>query len=481
MVLVAVTGPVGGGKTTLLLSLARWAVDNHKRVDGFLAIARHRHSSGRGASGYVLRRIASGEELPFADRDDSRHPPYVLHQQSVDRVAEWAREIADESQKQLVLILDEFGPFEAQGSGHMIHWNTLQSANPAVVVIAVRGALLDDIQARLGLPFDVVIDTASPRALRQLQVVVDEHADWIRAGRFGAAAGGFEATVGSALHGATVPMRGLLLSTVQSLFMMYAGDRMRVRTRVVWVPFISAGLKALSPSGSRLRPMLAISVQGILFSFSASLLGWNAAGIAVGGWLVGAWAASQGVLLQYLFIGADYVRAMDTAVGWLASQLRMAAPGITLLILLWVSLWGTISAGVTLVAWRRRHNLPNRLNILLSRGARGIVRSSEKPTVVAAVRRGGGDLLRPFFWMPVLIVAAIVASTGSSWEGVMWIVLRAVTIGWVCFALVRMIDPVSVTEWLKRKEHWGPALALSRALRRPEKPAADDQDGAPGI
>jgi nucleoside-triphosphatase THEP1 len=474
MILVAATGPIGCGKTTLLSRLAQWAKEKNTTVDGFLAIANHRTTSGCGADGYDLQWIRSGEEIPFVRRDDSRHPPYEINQEAIEKEARWAMEIANQSRRSL-LILDEFGPFEAQGLGHMRYWQTLQAANPEVVVIAVRDKLVEDIQARLGLPFDVVIDATSTTALHQLQAVVDQHSDWIRAGQFGAAAGGFEATVGSALHGASVPMRGLFLSTVQSLLMMYAGDRMRVRSRVVWVPFISAGLKALSPAGSRLRPMLAISIQGILFSLAVSVLGWNVAGMVVGGWLVGAWAASQGILLQYLFIGADYFQAIDTVIRWLVEQLHMTLPGVTALVLLWISLWGTTSAVVTLVAWLRRHKLPLRLSSLLTKGAQGMVLKTGKPTLSSAIRQGAHDLVRPYFWLPVLIVAIIVTVAGSSWERVMWIAVRAVSVGWVFFSVVRMIDPLTLVEWLKRKGLWGPALAFSMALRhqreelKPEK------------
>ncbi len=465
MILVAVTGPIGSGKTTLLTLLAEWAKEKQKPVDGFLAVARKRGNTYRGAVTYVLRWISSGRELIFAERDDFRYPPYRFNKEAIEEAEGWARELALKSQLSL-LILDEFGPLEAQGSGHMRYWQILRAANPEVVAISVRDTLVEKIQSRLGLPFDIIIDATSPKALHRLRAVVDQHSDWVRAGQFGATAGGFEATVGSTLHGANVPMRGLFLSTVQSLLMMYAGDRMRVRSRVVWVPFISAGLKALSPSGSRLRPMLAISIQGILFNLATSVLGWNVGGIFIGGWLVGAWAASQGILLQYLFIGAGYFQAIDTVIRWLVERLQMTLPGVTILILLWISFWGIISAVVTLYAWLRRHNLPNRLSVLLSKGTQGMVWNVAKPTFTSAIRHGAHDLVRPFFWVPVLIVATIVLTAGSSWEGVMWIAVRAVSVGWVFFSAVRMIDPLTLVRWFKRKGLWGPALAFSRAFRR---------------
>jgi hypothetical protein len=300
------------------------------------------------------------------------------------------------------------------------------------------------------------------------------HSDWVRVGQFGAAAGGFEATVGSALHQARIPMSGLFLSVVQSLVMMYAGDRLTERSRVMWVPFISAGLKALSPYGGRLRPMLAITVQGFLFSLATTVLGWNFVGILVGGWFVGAWAALQGLVLQYLMIGDNLLPALDVMIRWTAEYLHLQLPGIVSLIALWTVVCGTLSALSTLFAWLRRHRLPARISAMLNKGARGITSDVGTPTLKAAIRRGLRDLVRPLFWAPVLVVAAIIVATGSSWEQAMWVVVRAVAVGWVLFSVVRLFDPRKLASWLRRKGHWGPAMALTRALR-PHPESTDEK------
>jgi nucleoside-triphosphatase THEP1 len=472
MVLVGVSGTVGSGKTTILSSLASWAKDHRPKVDGFLALAQLRGTRERGAKEYVLERIATGTKILFAHRDESLSPPYQFNQETLDELESWAVSLAGQPRLSL-LILDEFGPLEARGHGHMRYWKSLQKSNPEVMVIAVRDNLVREIEDRLGIPFDVIIEVASPNALEELQSLILHHSDWIRVGQFGAAAGGFEATVGSVLHGARVPMRGLFLSTVQSLIMMYAGDRMIDRTRVVWVPFISGALKALSPSGSRLRPMLAIAVQGVLFSVAVTVFGWNVVGIFSGGWLVGAWAAVQGIALQYLFIGGDLFPAVDTVIHWVAERLHLSIPGIATFIVLWASLWGTVSAITTLLAWLRRHRLPARLSALLSKGGRSVSLDAKTPTIGQALRRGSRDLLRPLFWAPVAVVVIIVVASGSSWEQGIWVSFRAVTVGWIFFSLAHMFDPRKLVSWLRRKGHWGPAMAFSRAFRPGSKTSSE--------
>ena len=58
MVLVAVTGPVGSGKTTVLSLLVQWGKEHLKSVDGFLALPHDRLTPKKGAQ----------ESLPADDR-----------------------------------------------------------------------------------------------------------------------------------------------------------------------------------------------------------------------------------------------------------------------------------------------------------------------------------------------------------------------------------------------------------------------------
>jgi nucleoside-triphosphatase THEP1 len=475
MILVALTGPVGSGKTTLLSALADWAVENDTPIDGFLALPHDRRTANQGADEYHVHLLKSGRDLLFARRDPSLTPPYSINPETVNALENWAKALKGDRSRDLVL-LDEFGPMEAKGGGHMALWPHLMAAHPAMVVIAVRDRMVREIERALEFPFDVVVDAASPTALEDLQSLVLHHSDWTRVGQFGAAAGGFEATVGSMLHQAKIPMAGLFLSTVQSLVMMYAGDRLSERPRVMWVPVISAGLKALSPYGGRLRPMLAITMQGFLFSLAVTVFGWNALGILVAGWCVGAWTALQGLVLQYLIIGDNLFPALDIVIRWVADHLHLALPGIVSFIFFWTVICGAISSIVTFAAWMRRHRLPARISAMLEKGSSGIVNTTAAPTFRAAAKRGLHDLLRPMFWAPVAVVALIIVAAGSTWEEALWMVMRALAVGWALFALARLFDPRKLVAWLRRRGHWGPAMALSRALRLHPAPTGDVRD-----
>jgi hypothetical protein len=462
--LIALTGGPGSSKTRLMAELAAAQLARGQRVEGVLSIAGNRVTPHQGASEYWLRIIGSDVELPWAMRDETLSPPYFFEPGTAKKLQAWAERLHNLPPTPL-LLLDEFGKFELRGLGLMPMWAPLVRAAPQVVVITVRDDLVATMEELIGRPFDLRIPAQAPDALARLQRACQDFGEWTRIGLFGGASGGLEMTVGSALHGAKVPLTGLAMSSLQSAMMVFAGTGLSQPGRVVWVPFISGGLKALSPAGNRVRPMIAIIMQGLLFGGAVQALGWNFFALGLAGALVGAWAALQGFALQYLLMGNELVRAYDTVVLWLADKWHVAAPGLPWLVGAWALLHAAVASGVTLAAWRLRRP-PPALQRLIEK------ESTRQPAAVPAapVRPAWTRRLREFarwqFWLPLLVVAAILLGSGRPWEAVAWLVLRFVAVGFVLMTLVSLLRPVRWAESLRRRGWWGPALALSGALSR---------------
>lgn len=476
MLLIAVTGPVGAGKTTLLGALAEWSRAQGLEPDGFVARSIRRDNPLLGASRYELEWVASGRSMPFAERTISGPPAYNFREEAFAAARDWAAGLRAEAPRPLI-VLDEFGLLEARGEGHFRLWADLAQAAPEVVVIAVRSAVLDAITSLLGRRFDFVVDAQDPAAWETLRTACREHRDWMRIGGYGAGAGAIEMGLGSALHGMRVPLRGLVLSSLQASVMTLAGSGLGRRERIVWVPFIAAGLKALSPAGNRLRPMLAITVQGLLYASAVRILGWNALGIGLGGWLVGAWAAAQGVVLQWLLVGHQLLRAYDAVIDWVSRHWHLGSPGLWTVVGVWIALWGSVSSVATLITWRRRR-LPRRFTELMGRRLEGLrdpdaPRRSRRRAVLLGLR----DLSRPEFWMPLAIIAAVIMAAGAPWGSAFWMAVRAVIVGFVVFTAARSFEPRRLAAWLRRRGHWGPAEALERATG--PKPDSKSDDTAP--
>ncbi len=477
MLLIGILGTVGSGKTSLLGRLADWWRLQGRSLDGFVARAGERPEDGRGAARYDLEMLKNSRRLPFAIRDPALQPPYRFDPETARELDAWADGLGSGDPGSL-MIVDEFGPVEAAGGGHLSLWSRIVSSNPGVIVVAVRAGEEGALRERLGTGFDMLIDAASPDAWETLRRACEEHPDWIRVGLYGGGAGGFESSVGAVLHGIQAPMTGLFMSSMQSVIMTYAASGLRERRRVVWVPFISASLKALSPAGNRLRPMLAITIQGLLYGGAVTLFGWNVLGVALGGFLVGAWSAIQGVALQFLFVGSDLIRAYDSIITWGAKLLDVRTPGLLVLIAGWSVLCGGISCLLTLFAWKRRQHMPGRLRDAVFRKTKGFALAGKPASRTEAMRHGMRDLARPLFWLPVLVVVGFTLASGSPLESALWIVVRAAGIGFVLFSLVRVFDMHRFIAWLQSRGHWGPALAYRHALDNVRR--KEDGPGGPG-
>jgi hypothetical protein len=452
--LIAVTGEPGAGKTRLLAALAAWHRAAGGVTAGFVAVAGPRSAPEIGAAAYRLQNVDTEAALDWLERDESLRPPYRFAPGALEAARAW---VAAWPQRPGLVVLDELSKFEAAGGGLMALWPAIAGTRPRLVVAAVRTGLEPAIATRLGRAFDLHIAADAPDAFERLQAAAQAVSEWTRIGLFGGASGTVEMTAGAALHAAKVPMRGLMLSSLQGAMMVFAGFGLRQPGRVIWVPFISAGLKALSPAGNRLRPMLAIFMQGLLFGTSVQILGWRLPAILLGGALIGAWSVTQGFVLQYLMLGENLFRAYDTAVAWVATHTGIAAPSLPAVIIGWASLQALFAATVAGIAWRLQQP-PAALRRLLDA-------APARPNP-ATRRSRWREFARWPFWLPLVVVALILLAGGSGWATVGWLTLRFLAVALVLSAVVMWLRPATWAERLRRRGWWGPALALGDAIER---------------
>jgi hypothetical protein len=460
--LIALTGGPGTSKTRLMAELAAAQLARGQRVEGVLSIAGNRAAPNQGASEYWLRIIGTEVELPWAMRDEALNPPYFFEPGTAKKVAAWAERLRSLPPPPL-LLLDEFGKFELRGLGLMPVWPHLVAAAPHVVVVTVRDDLVETMEELLGRKFDVRIPATAPDALARLQRTCEDYGEWTRIGLVGGAAGGMEMSVGSMLHAAKIPARGLMMCSLQGAMMTFAGFGLAQPGRVIWVPFISAGLKALSPAGSRVRPMIAICAQGLLYGVTVQALGWNVLAVTLGGALIGAWSALQGILLQYLLLGEELIRAYDSTVLWLAERWGITAPSLPVLMGAWAAFCALFAGGIAAAAWKLRAP-PATLRRIIDREKAG--------NVTGAPRAGGRwrEFAHWQFWLPLLVVSGILLAVGRSWESVAWLALRFIAVGFLLMTLVSIVRPARWAEFLRKRGWWGPALAMSGAFARREEP-----------
>lgn len=341
-------------------------------------------------------------------------------------------------------------------------WPSIIESKPDVVVCAGTETVIHGIELRLGWNFDLRVDAQAPDAAERMRQACTELGEWTRLGLWGGAAGGVEIGVGTLLHSTRVPLRGLTLCSVQAAMMTFASAQLSRRSRVLWVAVISAGLKAFSPGGGRVRPMVAISVQGVLFSQTVELLGWNYVGVALGGALMGAWAALQGFFLQYLLLGSDLVVVYNTLVRWLDETWHIVAPSMAVLLAGWAVLHSLVVGTAAIIA-RRLRQPPRSLQAVIDRPAAPLQSAAAPTSWAQRMRR---ELVRWQFWLPFLVVVLVLTATGANWEELAWVGLRFLTVGFLVVAVISLFQPASLAGALRRRGWWGPAAAFSRALKR---------------
>jgi hypothetical protein len=446
-----------------------------RSFDGVLAIAGGRPFPDRGAGRYNLTWPLHGKEVLLCERREANGIPYEFHDYAWMEVGYWIKSLEQQKGKPDILIIDELGRLEAGGGGFVKFWDRILKLNPVMLVCSVRAETREELESRLGQRFDLVIDATEPGAREKLNRLSSSASDWQRAGRYGAASGAIEVSLGSMLHATKIPFRGLPLAVIQAVILFFAGSRLARPWMVIWVSYVSAALKALSPAGNRIRPMLAIAVQGSLFGLSVRLLGWNTAGITAGAWLVGAWAALQGFVFQYLLLGNALFEAYGEVQIWIDRHLNIAIVSLPVLVAFYVAFLGCISATVVgYFQWRKR---PPAILARALRDTGGGMRSDQRQS-----RSWAGRLFREYrqkaFWVPLVIVFAVLLLSGSPAADLAALPLRAIGIVAALFVVFSLMKPEKWTAILQRTGFWGPAITLGRITGNYASAGSDDSRGS---
>jgi hypothetical protein len=205
--------------------------------------------------------------------------------------------------------------------------------------------------------------------------------------------------------------------------------------------------------------MLAIAMQGWLFSRALRWLGWRRGAVVAGGFAMGAWAGAQGLLMQWLLVGDALALALDTLRLQVAQRVGTEAPGLWALVGAWIGLHAGVVAlaGPAVAVGGDEATLP-RWTPPLAIGAR----RGWGASVLHALR----ELARPAFWLPLGLVLAALAWAGQPGEALVWVALRALLVAWALFVLVQRLDLAALPGGLRRLGLWAPAIAWGRALAR---------------
>ena len=154
--MVIVTGPTDGGKTEAVLALSERLQSEGVPVAGFVQIGDR--ESGRKV-GFRLRDIATGEEAKLAALGERSEGDFGTRFHFFDEGFRLGREALDRVRPGGVVIVDELGPVELRGAGHMpAVQRAVKTPGIAGAVVVVRRPLVPALLAALEASDAVVID-----------------------------------------------------------------------------------------------------------------------------------------------------------------------------------------------------------------------------------------------------------------------------------------------------------------------------------
>jgi hypothetical protein len=271
-----------------------------------------------------------------------------------------------------------------------------------------------------------------------------------------------EIGVGSLVHAFRIPLGGHLLSLNQGLVLVQASrtippsdigklSRGRVARSASNIALVSAMLKSLSPAGKRLTPMLAISVQGLLFALGVVIAGAGRVGLSLGMLLSSVWAFAQPLLLAWLFVGAHFWEALDAVWKKIAEPLGLSGLSPLGMLLVCVLLKASVAVALVWVSDRVGSRLSERL---AARGSHLLrARSLARDTGVRknSLRAALGDLASPLVGVSLVLSVLFAFYDGGDSVKLVWAALRPIALAFVSFYLLRAVPTEKIVALLARR------------------------------
>jgi hypothetical protein len=242
------------------------------------------------------------------------------------------------------------------------------------------------------------------------------------------------------VHGLRIPFGGHVLSLNQALILTFAvkseaGRRDGARLACS-ISNIAALLKSLSPAGSKLSPMVAISVQGLLYSSGVALGGVNLFGAVLASALLSLWAFFHPLLTAFVIFGSGLFEAIEKLWRGLADTLGFDPSWGLWILGTVIAIKLFLAVAVALVGWFSSQAFEARyLEYLKKRG-----QDFRRPDPVCRAPAEGAlrDLLNPLFVISFAISVGffLLAKSTSASETALY-VIRVTASGFVLFWAAR--------------------------------------------
>jgi len=185
---------------------------------------------------------------------------------------------------------------------------------------------------------------------------------WIKAAVMASFWASFEIIIGSFFHNMRIPFSGTILAAM-GVAIMVSFQYMWKHTGLVWrAGLITALLKAISPSGIIIGPMIGIFTEALFVEFITFFLGRNLISYIVAGGLAVSSALMHKVVMMLIIYGWDLVKVLDSFYQFLVKKAGIENLSATWLILLVTSVYfisGAIGGTIGYFVARKAKQIEN--------------------------------------------------------------------------------------------------------------------------
>lgn len=461
---IIITGSPASGKSHLLTQWTarlrrRWQVcgiESHPQTT-------RKVGSNTVADSYPVRVIGTNKTWPWAilrpgtlERD---YPEPT--RQAVIKLLRPSLSVSD------VCVFEDLGLQELQGAGFAELVDEAMAITHLWVIASAKKATLPAVLERFSHPNTLVLDVDHHPDSEEIFVFLERELTSRLSARIGTCAGMgglIEIGLGSALHTARIPLKGHFLAYLQTIMMVSFGRLLRGRG-LFRIGTLMAMLKAFSPAGNTVRPMIYIALQAWMFSLPALLLGWHLVSALFGAVLLNTFTLALSLAIDTILLGRTFLTAFGQLINTVGALFGFSFQSWqTGLIFLFI-IKAAVALLVAVAAWYFD------FSTLLTRIGKKTNWMRLRPTVQASTWRSSlrnalRDLVRPAFVLGFFLSILIVwffARLRS--DELVFLVLRGVSIALLGFTLLRRIDVFSLQKALSKRFSPTMAVALAQAIQ----------------
>lgn len=258
-----------------------------------------------------------------------------------------------------------------------------------------------------------------------------------------------EIGVGSIVHSLKIPLGGHCLSLNQGFLLLQSSKSLKSVPRikqnyfdspksVINISLMTALLKSFSPAGKKLTPMLAITVQGILFSLGLCLGGTNIFGHILAMALLSLWAFIQPLLMAWLFVGAHFWEAINLLWNKLAPPLGLENYSALSVIFFLIGIKVALAIFLVFLSNKTGTNFSESLAEKGKIALRNKSRSKSKNIQVHPIKGTLKDLRSPLVIISILLSVIFAVYAKASQATLIWALLRPLTAAFIGFYILRI-------------------------------------------